>query len=568
MTDETVTDDKPKTEEELRELLRKVDRYDLSGEKAGAEALKKEEAFKQQAIEKKAEETKAFFREQDAKQMEALKELHQQATMQLQEQAQKEFWEQKQQQETQAGMEKELKSLHEAAAQAHQQFRAGFTQGICRDDVAAIYDKDIQTSADAYKTRLDDLGTNKVDAEAKIQKYTEQLQDDAAPKIEAQTAALHEQLFPEYKGVAIAKPGAPEVNPNPGFGPFEGAKPGDFVPGGEAPRGTFWPGEVGAPNANQPFFRNADATTAALEANTDAWTKPIDPSVSQQGLATLAALGSAADQRLGELQEVASQKLDAAGQAAKQFAAKAGEQFDAAAKAAGEKLEAMQKATAEKLEAVQKVAGEKLDAAREAIGEKMSAAKDAIAERVEQGAESARRAGEFGKEGIVKNPETYVAGAEALDHHMEVGAVPGLPHDVYDQITGHLENAIQHGPVGFNASVQVIGEDIESKWELFKSNLNDAKESAMDMKDKAVEFARDPSWSSTAEINKKAEASSAADETMDEATWKSGASTPENLQSRQNSVLREISNQDAAAAPPAPPPPTTPAPSPAPKLSV
>jgi hypothetical protein len=146
----------PQTEDSLRQQLQQSDAYDLSGEKAAAEALKRDEAFKQQSIEQKAQETKDFFAEQDRKQQETHQDIQKQAGQQLQEQQEKEFWDQKKSQEMQAGMDKELESLHQGAKQEHQEWRSDFTEGVCRDDVAALYNKDITERVGQYKQRLDD----------------------------------------------------------------------------------------------------------------------------------------------------------------------------------------------------------------------------------------------------------------------------------------------------------------------------------------------------------------------------------------------------------------------------
>jgi hypothetical protein len=160
-----------RTEAELRQELGQADLYDLSGEKAAAEAMRRDDEFKQQQIEAKAEQTKQFFAEQDRKQDETLKEVQAQTEQRLEETRQKEFWDAKQSQEMQAGMEAELRSLHEAARQEHTQFRAGFSEGVCRDDATAVINNQIEDRVGAYKERLDDIGTNPVDAAQTVDKY-------------------------------------------------------------------------------------------------------------------------------------------------------------------------------------------------------------------------------------------------------------------------------------------------------------------------------------------------------------------------------------------------------------
>jgi hypothetical protein len=239
----------PQTEDGLRQQLQQADLYDLSGEKAAAEALKRDDAFKQQQIDQKAEQTKEFFAQQDQKQQQTLQEVKQQADQQQHEQQEKEFWDQKKSMEMQAGMNKELLGLHEAARQTHQEWRNDFTQGICRDDVAALYNKDITDRVGQYKARLDDMGTNPVDAVQTIDKYKVKLTNEVAPQVDQKTAELHQEHFPEFRG-------GPEQSPNKGFGPFEGTKPGEFWPGPQSKPGDFWPGGGDKyPLPNDDFFK-------------------------------------------------------------------------------------------------------------------------------------------------------------------------------------------------------------------------------------------------------------------------------------------------------------------------
>src|SRR5665647_1687523 len=244
---------RPRTE------LEHVDLYDLSGEKAAAEALLRETAFKEQQIQEKAQQTKEFFAEQDRKQQEAFLEMQKQSDLQLAERAQKEFWDAKQSQEMQAAMEKELRSLHEAAQQEHQLSRADFTQGICRDDAAAVANAQIEERVGAYQERLADMGTNEIDESATVEKYKTKLEADAASEIDNRAAELHQQHFPEYQEIAANKPGlAPGEIPSTGFGPFEAGPQGGY--GLEElvnKKGDFGPWEATAgPTPDKPFMRD------------------------------------------------------------------------------------------------------------------------------------------------------------------------------------------------------------------------------------------------------------------------------------------------------------------------
>ena len=200
------------TEANLRSQLDQVDLYDLSGEKAAAQALQREDAFKQQQIDEKAQQTKEFFAEQDRKQQETLHEVQKQADLQVQERSQKEFWDQKQSQEMQAGMDKELRGLHEAARQEHQKWRDDFTQGVCREDVTKQINKQIDDRTMAYHDRLNDIGTNPIDATETVSRYRVQLGNGAQGQIDQQTAALHKEHFSEQQP---SGPGHPSDPPGP-----------------------------------------------------------------------------------------------------------------------------------------------------------------------------------------------------------------------------------------------------------------------------------------------------------------------------------------------------------------
>ena len=287
-----------RTEAELRQELGQADLYDLSGEKAAAEAMRRDDEFKQQQIEAKAEQTKEFFAEQDRQQQETLKEVQAQTEQRLEETRQKEFWDAKQSQEMQAGMEAELRSLHEAARQEHTQFRAGFSEGVCRDDATAVINNQIEDRVGAYKERLDDIGTNPVDAAQTVDKYKVKLEGESAEQIEQRTSELHQEHFPEYQGVAKPaqdKPALGEIEQK-GFGPFEAGSQGGY--GLESlvnknADGGPWE-QVSAPEPDKPFMRGmydprGDGTTApegwmkdvdaipdGAQASTDAWMKNID----------------------------------------------------------------------------------------------------------------------------------------------------------------------------------------------------------------------------------------------------------------------------------------------------
>jgi hypothetical protein len=304
----------PGTEQALRQQLRQADLYDLSGEKAAAEALQRDDAFQQQQIDQKAEQTKEFFASQDQKQNQTLQEVKQQADQQLHDQQEKQFWDQKKSTEMQAGMNKELLGLHEAARQAHQEWRNDFTEGVCRDDVAALYNKDITDRVGQYKARLDDIGSNPVDKVQTIEKYKVKLTDEAAPQVEEKTAELHQEHFPEFHGGQGGGPTGPGGHPpdNPEeFWPGGKAKPGESWPGGLAKPGESWPQgaeEEHVEEKKEPFFKDIDNTkgpnwldgppkdttddtffsnpdrmrTRTGQDIPEGWMKPIDPPLSEQ----------------------------------------------------------------------------------------------------------------------------------------------------------------------------------------------------------------------------------------------------------------------------------------------
>jgi len=322
------------TEASLRAQLDETDLYDLSGEKAAAEALQREDAFKEQQIQEKAQQTKEFFAEQDRKQQESFQEMQKQADAQLAEKSQKEFWDAKQAQETQAAMDKELNGLHEAARAEHQQWRAGFTQGVCHDDASALVNNQIEGRVEAYQDRLTDMGSNAVDAAANVEKYKVKLEDESSAEIASRAEELHKEHFPEYQGIAPAPPKPdgplPGEIPSSGFGPFEAGpqggygledlvnKKGDFGPweatagptpdkpfmrpmmdprgdGTDAPEGWFKNvDELPKQDAPPGWFKNVDAPPADGKDIPDGFMKSIDPPVSEQAAAALKAAGSSA----------------------------------------------------------------------------------------------------------------------------------------------------------------------------------------------------------------------------------------------------------------------------------
>jgi hypothetical protein len=288
----------PQTEDSLRQQLQQADLYDLSGEKAAAEALKRDDAFKQQQIDQKAEQTKEFFAQQDQKQQQTLQDVRQQAGQQLHEQQEKEFWDQKKSMEMQAGMNKELLGLHEAARQAHQEWRNDFTQGVCRDDVAALYNKDITDRVGQYKARLDDIGTNPVDKVQTIEKYKVKLTDEVAPQVEQETAEVHKEHFPEFQG------GNAPGHGGPGHG-GHGHPPDDDddePEEGEEPEEE----EMKPPGENkEPFFKNIDEMrTESGQDIPEGWMKPIDPPISEQIASKVKGLGAGAVKTAGSTEGI------------------------------------------------------------------------------------------------------------------------------------------------------------------------------------------------------------------------------------------------------------------------
>jgi hypothetical protein len=449
---------RPHTQDEHTDL------YDLSGEKAAAEALRREDAFKEQQIQEKAQQTKEFFAEQDRKQQEAFQELQRQKEAQLAEQAQKEFWDAKQAQETQAAMEKELQSLNQAAQQEQQQWRADFTQGVCRDDATAAVNAQIEARVGAYQERLSDLGTNAVDASATVETYKVKLENEATAEIDNRTAELHQQHFPEYQGIAN-KPGlAPGEIPSSGFGPFEAGpqggygleelvnKKGDFGPweatagptpdkpfmrpmmdprgdGTDAPEGWFKNvDELPKQDAPPGWFKNVDAPPADGKDIPDGWMKPIDPPIGEQLSSAMNAAGSAAAAEV------------------KDFA-------------------------------------------------------------------------QFAKESV--NPESIHLMAEHLDHVHEWGVVPGLPHDVAGQLGEQAETIIEHGVAGLKASVQMTMEQAKEVAEGIKTSAQEmakelkatAQEVGASIKSGAQELKENLTISSNETIDKRVKADLAKPET-------------------------------------------------------
>lgn len=485
----------PQTEESLRQQLNQADIYDLSGEKAAAEALKRDDAFKQQQMEEKAQQTKDFFAQQDQKQQETYQEIQKQADQQLQEKAQKEFWDQKQQTEMQAGMDKEMQSLHQAALQEHQEWRNDFTQGICRDDVAALYNKDIADRTEAYKARLDDLGTNSTVASETIAKYQVKLQDEVAPEIEQKADQLHQEHFPESDKPAWTpetmnhgpdshgpehRPEHPEEDEHeeaessskvrktgPGISdPSGGIKEDMPVPGGrESIRSGPRPGDGGSGSGGSDGGGSSNTGTSPKEPGVDeaadasayaalkfrekmdaqaegasvgpkkdipdGWMKSIDPPISQQA------------------KEAAQQGWETT----KENAAAAEAKFHAGTLAAGEAIEKGMDAVATKAENFIKNRDEKN------VNDTLIAAGDKLDEK----------AGEV------------LTGGEHL------GISIGLPHDVQEQVLDQGKIMWEAGPVGWKASAQIYADRAKEFGADVKDAASDALESAKSLATPAKE---------------------------------------------------------------------------------
>jgi hypothetical protein len=437
------------TEESLRAQLDQTDLYDLSGEKAAAEALKREDAFKEQQIQEKAQQTKEFFAEQDRKQQESLQEMQKQADAQLAEKSQKEFWDAKQAQETQASMDKELNGLHEAAQQEHQQWRADFTQGICRDDAAALVNNQIEDRVGAYQDRLTDMGSNGVDAAATVEKYKVKLESESSAEIASRTAELHQEHFPEYQGIAPAKPDGPAPTgpdaptppkpdgplpgeiPSSGFGPFEGGPQGGYgLEGLVNKKGDSGPWEATAgPTPDKPFmrpmmdprgdgtdappgwFKNVDAPPADGKDIPDGFMKPIGPPTRDELAAALKAAGSSAGAELSEF-------------------------------------------------------------------------------------------GKFSKETLT-NPENIHLMAESVDHAHEWAVIPGIPHDVAAQLGQQYEIMRELGVDGLKASAKLTMDQAKEFGQGIKSGAEEFGEKVMTS---AQEFG-DKARVSAQELGEKAKAS-------------------------------------------------------------
>jgi hypothetical protein len=395
----TPTHPESDTEAILR-AQRELAELDLSGEKAAAEALKREDAFKEQQLQEKAQQTKEFFAEQDKKQQESFQETQRQAEAQLAEKSQKEFWEAKQAQETQAAMDNELRGLNEAAKQEHQQFRAEFTQGICRDDAAAVVNGQIEERVGAYQERLSDLGSNAVDAAATLDSYKVKLESEASAEIESRTAELHQEHFPEYQGIAQNKPGlAPGEIPSSGFGPFEGGPQGGY--GLEElvnKKGDSGPWEATAgPTPDKPFMRpmmdpRGDGTDAP-----EGWFKNVDELPKQ-------------DAPPGWFKNVDAPPADG-----------------------------------------KDIPDGFMKPIDPPIGEQLSAAMTAGA------SSAAAHASDFATfaKNTALNPEAIHLAAETLDHIKEWAVVPGIPHDLAGQIGQQFELMKEQGVEGLKAGVQI-----------------------------------------------------------------------------------------------------------------
>lgn len=238
------------SEASLRDQLQQVDLYDLSGEKAAAEALKREDAFKAQDLARKAEQTKDFFAEQDRQHEATLNQARADAARELDAKRQQEFWNDKHATEMQAGMEKELAALSAAAKQAHGEWRGDFTKGICREDAAEAINAQIDGKVGMYKERMNDLKTNAFDAAEKADAYKEKLGAEAAPVIEQKTEQLHQEHFPEFR-LAAQQPEMAPPAPAPTPPPPEPTPAAPSGPGSGGGDGSPFAGNPGPPAPTQ-----------------------------------------------------------------------------------------------------------------------------------------------------------------------------------------------------------------------------------------------------------------------------------------------------------------------------
>jgi hypothetical protein len=496
----------PRTEEDLRQQLDQVDLYDLSGEKAAAEALRRDDEFKQQQIDVKAEQTKEFFAEQDRKQQESLQEMQAQAAQRLEETRQKEFWDEKQSQEMRTGMESELRSLHEGARQEHLQWRADFTKGICRDDVAAVVNNQIEDRVGAYKDRLDDIGTNAVDAAETVEKYKVKLEDESKGQIEQQTAELHQEHFPEYQNIEPPTPDGPRLGeiPMKGFGPFEAGPQGgygleglvnkdaDFGPweqasapkpdkpfmrgeydprgdGTDAPEGWFKNvDELPKQDAPPGWFKNVDAPPADGKDVPDGFMKPIDPPLRDR---ISGAMDSAAS--------ATASAMDAAGEAMVAAKTAAGEAVERAKVAASDAIDATRLAVSDTVEAV-KIAGP--EAVKNATAQVKSQLADAIEGYKTTAASVIDEARDVAK--VVVNSDTIHGALELADHHMEGMVVPGVPHDLAEGLGVPFDVAKEHGLDALKPAVKL-------EMEKASAFAQSVKEGAQDLQAAVIQRAKD-----------------------------------------------------------------------------
>lgn len=398
----------PRTEQDLRNELDQVDLYDLSGEKAAAEALRRDDEFKQQQIDAKAEQTKEFFAEQDRKQQETVQAVQAQAEQRLEEARQKEFWDTKQADEMQAGMQSELRSLHEAARQEQLQWRAGFTEGVCRDDATATINNQIEDRVGAYRERLDDIGANPGDAAATAEQYKVKLQEESAGQIEQRTAELHQEHFPEYQGIKPAGPTGPGLGEiqMKGFGPFEAGPQGgygleglvnknadggpweqvtapapdkpfmraEYDPRGDgtdAPEDWFKnPDELPKQNAPAGWFKDVDAPPADGKDVPDGWMKPIDPSLRERVSGAMDSAASATAEAMDKVKTTAGEAIDSA-------RATAADAMDKAKVAASQAIDATRTATTEVMGAVKIASAEAMTTAKSQIADSIDGYKTA-----------------------------------------------------------------------------------------------------------------------------------------------------------------------------------------------
>jgi hypothetical protein len=214
-------------EAKTQEELDRIDEFDLTGEKRGAEALEREDQLKQESIEENAAKEKEFFAQQDEQQKEFFKEQDAQAEQQVQEERTQEFWDDKKAEEVGAQMDKDVRAID---AEAHEEHESGTLDqeeaaklSEQRNEVVGEYEAEVETIEEA-----EPVGYSAPHSYSEPHSYSSAPEPEPSPNY----YDVEEPQKTRNTGPGITFPqGGPMLN-MPGYGGREAIRPAPRTDGG------------------------------------------------------------------------------------------------------------------------------------------------------------------------------------------------------------------------------------------------------------------------------------------------------------------------------------------------